>query len=136
MFVSSKLTAKANRQLLDPLVILTGNLPNWLKEIGTAWYVKLQLLLSFAQGVATFACMHICFCSVCDRGQWLCRRAPALQYDSCNSTTTFTYRSTYSFVFPVILVTSRNFLSLLFSLWLLLVAQIIIYHSKDIITLG
>ncbi|KAK2164418.1 hypothetical protein NP493_1414g01032 [Ridgeia piscesae] len=37
VFVSSKLTAKANRQLLDPLVILTGNLPNWLREIGTAW---------------------------------------------------------------------------------------------------
>ena len=41
MFISSKLTAKANRQLMDPLVILTGNLPNWLKEIGTAWYVSL-----------------------------------------------------------------------------------------------
>lgn len=33
-FTSSKLTAKATRQLQDPLVIMTGNLPNWLTEIG------------------------------------------------------------------------------------------------------
>ncbi|XP_059173399.1 E3 ubiquitin-protein ligase TRIP12-like [Physella acuta] len=33
-FMSSKLTAKANRQLQDPLIIMTGNLPNWLPEIG------------------------------------------------------------------------------------------------------
>ena len=36
-FLSSKLTAKANRQLQDPLVIMTGNLPSWLSQIGTAW---------------------------------------------------------------------------------------------------
>lgn len=35
-FLSSKLTAKANRQLQDPLVIMTGNLPNWLAEISNA----------------------------------------------------------------------------------------------------
>ncbi|XP_062604886.1 E3 ubiquitin-protein ligase TRIP12-like [Saccostrea cucullata] len=35
-FLSSKLTAKANRQLQDPLVIMTGNLPSWLAEISTA----------------------------------------------------------------------------------------------------
>lgn len=35
-FLSSKLTAKANRQLQDPLVIMTGNLPNWLAEIANA----------------------------------------------------------------------------------------------------
>lgn len=35
-FISSKLTAKASRQLLDPLVIMTGNLPQWLTEIGYA----------------------------------------------------------------------------------------------------
>ncbi|XP_071085244.1 E3 ubiquitin-protein ligase TRIP12-like isoform X2 [Haliotis cracherodii] len=35
-FTSNKLTAKANRQLQDPLIIMTGNLPNWLGEIGTA----------------------------------------------------------------------------------------------------
>ncbi|KAH9509428.1 Ubiquitin-protein ligase [Bulinus truncatus] len=35
-FISSKLTAKANRQLQDPLIIMTGNLPNWLPEIGQA----------------------------------------------------------------------------------------------------
>jgi hypothetical protein len=33
---SPKLTAKANRQLQDPLVIMTGNLPNWLAEIANA----------------------------------------------------------------------------------------------------
>ncbi|CAG5128805.1 unnamed protein product, partial [Candidula unifasciata] len=35
-FVSSKLTAKASRQLQDPLIIMTGNLPSWLPEIGQA----------------------------------------------------------------------------------------------------
>ncbi|XP_025078831.1 E3 ubiquitin-protein ligase TRIP12-like isoform X3 [Pomacea canaliculata] len=35
-FISSKLTAKATRQLQDPLIIMTGNLPNWLSEIGNA----------------------------------------------------------------------------------------------------
>lgn len=35
-FVSTKLTAKANRQLQDPLVIMTGNLPSWLAEIAAA----------------------------------------------------------------------------------------------------
>ncbi|XP_050411436.2 E3 ubiquitin-protein ligase TRIP12 [Patella vulgata] len=34
-FISNKLTAKANRQLQDPLVIMTGNLPKWLGELGT-----------------------------------------------------------------------------------------------------
>ncbi|XP_070537941.1 E3 ubiquitin-protein ligase TRIP12-like isoform X2 [Ptychodera flava] len=32
-FTNSKLTAKANRQLQDPLVIMTGNLPSWLGDI-------------------------------------------------------------------------------------------------------
>ncbi|RWS01072.1 putative E3 ubiquitin-protein ligase TRIP12-like protein, partial [Dinothrombium tinctorium] len=32
-FINSKLTAKANRQLQDPLVIMTGNLPPWLSQI-------------------------------------------------------------------------------------------------------
>ncbi|WAR12555.1 TRIPC-like protein, partial [Mya arenaria] len=35
-FISSKLMAKANRQLQDPLVIMTGNLPSWLAEIAAA----------------------------------------------------------------------------------------------------
>ncbi|KAK4005152.1 hypothetical protein OUZ56_006875 [Daphnia magna] len=34
--INSKLTAKANRQLQDPLVIMTGNLPPWLAQIATA----------------------------------------------------------------------------------------------------
>jgi len=37
-FISSKLTAKVNRQLQDPLVIMTGNMPQWLSQIGQAWY--------------------------------------------------------------------------------------------------
>ncbi|XP_052008974.1 LOW QUALITY PROTEIN: E3 ubiquitin-protein ligase TRIP12-like [Xyrauchen texanus] len=32
-FINSKLTAKANRQLQDPLVIMTGNIPTWLTEL-------------------------------------------------------------------------------------------------------
>ncbi|XP_041974550.1 E3 ubiquitin-protein ligase TRIP12 [Aricia agestis] len=32
-FVNAKLAAKANRQLQDPLVIMTGNLPPWLKRV-------------------------------------------------------------------------------------------------------
>ena len=32
-FLNTKLTAKANRQLQDPLVIMTGNLPQWLPQI-------------------------------------------------------------------------------------------------------
>lgn len=37
-FINSKLTAKANRQLQDPLVIMTGNIPTWLTELGKSWY--------------------------------------------------------------------------------------------------
>jgi len=33
-FINSKLTAKMNRQLQDPIIIMTSNLPQWLKEIG------------------------------------------------------------------------------------------------------
>lgn len=36
-FNNSKLTAKANRQLQDPLVIMTGNIPTWLTELGKTW---------------------------------------------------------------------------------------------------
>ena len=38
-FINSKLTAKANRQLQDPLVIMTGNIPTWRTELGKTWYV-------------------------------------------------------------------------------------------------
>uniref|UniRef100_A0A1B6I391 E3 ubiquitin-protein ligase n=1 Tax=Homalodisca liturata TaxID=320908 RepID=A0A1B6I391_9HEMI len=34
-FVNSKIAAKASRQLQDPLVIMTGNLPSWLQQIAT-----------------------------------------------------------------------------------------------------
>ena len=33
-FVNSKLTAKVKRQLQDPIVIMTSNIPTWLKDIG------------------------------------------------------------------------------------------------------
>lgn len=42
-FISSKLTAKVNRQLQDPLVIMTGNMPQWLSQIGQAWYVDMWI---------------------------------------------------------------------------------------------
>ena len=35
-FVSSKMSAKASRQLQDPLVIMTGNLPAWLQQVAAA----------------------------------------------------------------------------------------------------
>ncbi|XP_046393216.1 E3 ubiquitin-protein ligase TRIP12 isoform X4 [Ischnura elegans] len=35
-FVNSKVAAKASRQLQDPLVIMTGNLPSWLQQIASA----------------------------------------------------------------------------------------------------
>lgn len=44
-FINMKLTAKANRQLQDPLVIMTGNLPQWLPQIAYAWFVYIFLLL-------------------------------------------------------------------------------------------
>lgn len=34
-FIHSKIAAKASRQLQDPLVIMTGNLPQWLQQIAT-----------------------------------------------------------------------------------------------------
>lgn len=36
-FLNSKLTAKANRQLQDPLAIMTGNVPSWLSQIAYVW---------------------------------------------------------------------------------------------------
>lgn len=34
-FINSKICAKASRQLQDPLVIMTGNLPHWLHQLAT-----------------------------------------------------------------------------------------------------
>ena len=34
-FVNSKLTAKVNRQLQDPIIIMTSNLPVWLRDIAS-----------------------------------------------------------------------------------------------------
>lgn len=36
-FINSKISAKASRQLQDPLVIMTGNLPLWLQQIAVVW---------------------------------------------------------------------------------------------------
>lgn len=36
-----QLAAKASRQLQDPLVIMTGNLPQWLQQIAFAWLIFL-----------------------------------------------------------------------------------------------
>ncbi|XP_068628834.1 E3 ubiquitin-protein ligase TRIP12 [Battus philenor] len=49
-FINAKLAAKANRQLQDPLVIMTGNLPPWLKKIAYA-----------CPFVLPFECRHLLF---------------------------------------------------------------------------
>nr|XP_026484610.1 E3 ubiquitin-protein ligase TRIP12 isoform X1 [Vanessa tameamea]XP_026484611.1 E3 ubiquitin-protein ligase TRIP12 isoform X1 [Vanessa tameamea] len=49
-FINTKLAAKANRQLQDPLVIMTGNLPPWLKKIAYA-----------CPFVFPFECRHLLF---------------------------------------------------------------------------
>ncbi|CAK1548387.1 unnamed protein product [Leptosia nina] len=49
-FINTKLAAKANRQLQDPLVIMTGNLPPWLKKIAYA-----------CPFVLPFECRHLLF---------------------------------------------------------------------------
>ncbi|XP_013166656.1 PREDICTED: E3 ubiquitin-protein ligase TRIP12 isoform X1 [Papilio xuthus] len=49
-FINPKLAAKANRQLQDPLVIMTGNLPPWLKKIAYA-----------CPFVLPFECRHLLF---------------------------------------------------------------------------
>ncbi|MGH0122408.1 UNVERIFIED_CONTAM: hypothetical protein FKN15_044761 [Acipenser sinensis] len=46
-FINSKLTAKANRQLQDPLVIMTGNIPPWLTELGKTWQVIREIPFFF-----------------------------------------------------------------------------------------
>ena len=45
-FINTKLTSKVNRQLQDPIVIMTSNLPTWLKvkltyniELESNWYI-------------------------------------------------------------------------------------------------
>ncbi|XP_026764305.2 E3 ubiquitin-protein ligase TRIP12 isoform X3 [Galleria mellonella] len=49
-FINAKLAAKANRQLQDPLVIMTGNLPPWLKKVAYA-----------CPFVFPFECRHLLF---------------------------------------------------------------------------
>ncbi len=45
-FVNMKLTAKVNRQLQDPIVIMTSSLPSWLKvqqSPGRQWFHTLSV---------------------------------------------------------------------------------------------
>lgn len=44
-FLNSKIAAKASRQLQDPLVIMTGNLPSWLHQIAVVWYVYSSIMI-------------------------------------------------------------------------------------------
>ena len=44
-FTNTKLTAKVNRQLQDPIVIMTSNLPTWLKVIRSRLCRKQVFLL-------------------------------------------------------------------------------------------
>ena len=39
-FQSSKLDVKVLRQVNDPLVVLTADLPKWIPEICKVWYVS------------------------------------------------------------------------------------------------
>ncbi|CAG0886042.1 unnamed protein product, partial [Darwinula stevensoni] len=58
-FLSSKLTAKANRQLQDPLVIMTGNLPPWLHQIAQAWDILfLNTIIMIFELIATIAIVN------------------------------------------------------------------------------
>ncbi|XP_037089521.1 E3 ubiquitin-protein ligase TRIP12-like [Pollicipes pollicipes] len=36
-FINSQLTAKASRQLRDPLILMTGSTPQWIQQIGLTW---------------------------------------------------------------------------------------------------
>lgn len=44
-FINNKIAAKASRQLQDPLVIMTGNLPLWLQQIATVWLVSKDAII-------------------------------------------------------------------------------------------
>ena len=44
-FTNTKLTAKVNRQLQDPIVIMTSNLPTWLKVITRSTRASNQMFL-------------------------------------------------------------------------------------------
>ena len=59
-FINSKLTAKATRQLQDPLVIMTGNLPPWLPELAKVWYVLSRHFFKVNKGNPRTICE---FCS-------------------------------------------------------------------------
>ena len=63
-FLSSKLTAKANRQLQDPLVIMTGNLPPWLHQIAQAWYALSCFPLLLRQFTLLYS-LNTVHCNAC-----------------------------------------------------------------------
>jgi len=68
-FVNSKLTAKANRQLQDPLMIMTGNLPLWLSQLAYC-----------CPFLFPFECRHLLFYVICfDRDRALQRLLDSTQ---------------------------------------------------------
>ena len=51
-FINTKLTAKVNRQLQDPIVIMTSNLPTWLKvSLAISNYLLEELTNNFSQDI-------------------------------------------------------------------------------------
>ena len=68
-FVNSKLTAKANRQLQDPLMIMTGNFPLWLSQLAYC-----------CPFLFPFECRHLLFYVTCfDRDRALQRLLDSTQ---------------------------------------------------------
>lgn len=75
-FVNSKLTAKANRQLQDPLMIMTGNFPLWLSQLAYCCPFLLP-----------FECRHLLFYVTCfDRDRALQRLLDSTQGLNNNDT--------------------------------------------------
>uniref|UniRef100_A0A023FVJ0 E3 ubiquitin-protein ligase n=1 Tax=Amblyomma parvum TaxID=251391 RepID=A0A023FVJ0_AMBPA len=64
-FANSKLTAKANRQLQDPLAIMTGNIPSWLTQVAYACPFCFHLRL----GISSSTQPHLIGTVPC-RGYW------------------------------------------------------------------
>jgi E3 ubiquitin-protein ligase TRIP12 len=76
-FVNIKLTAKANRQLQDPLVIMTGNLPTWL-----------SCLANVCPFLFPFETRHLLFYVTCfDRDRALQRLLDSIPGLNSNDTT-------------------------------------------------
>lgn len=50
-FTNTKLTAKVNRQLQDPIVIMTSNLPTWLKVIRSTTLLHAFIIYCLLQDI-------------------------------------------------------------------------------------